>query len=100
MNTVGRKIITIEDPVEYQLTGACQMQVKPKIGFDFAAGLRSILRHDPDVIFITVKANALPLIASAIESFYHDGMYIVSWQNGIDTELEISKKINKKLKLF
>lgn len=52
MNTVGRKIVTIEDPVEYQLTGVCQMQVKPKIGFDFAAGLRSILRHDPDVILV------------------------------------------------
>ena len=48
--------------------------------------------HDPDVIFITVKANALPLIASAIEGFYREGMYIVSWQNGIDTELELSKR--------
>jgi len=52
MNSVERKIITIEDPVEYQLCGACQMQVKPKIGFDFASGLRSILRHDPDVILV------------------------------------------------
>ncbi len=51
--------------------------------------------HDPDVIFITVKANALPLIASAIEGFYHDGMYIVSWQNGIDTELELAKILGK-----
>ena len=47
--------------------------------------------HDPDVIFITVKANALPLIASAIEGFHRECMYIVSWQNGIDTELELSK---------
>jgi 2-dehydropantoate 2-reductase len=51
--------------------------------------------HDPDAIFITVKANALPLIASAIEGFYHDGMYIVSWQNGIDTELELAKILGK-----
>ena len=51
--------------------------------------------HDPDVIFITVKANALPLIASAIEGFYHDGMVIVSWQNGIDTELELAKILGK-----
>ncbi len=51
--------------------------------------------HDPDVIFITVKANALPLIASAIEGFYHEGMYIVSWQNGIDTELELAKILGK-----
>ena len=49
----------------------------------------------PDVIFITVKANALPLIASAIEGFYHDGMYIVSWQNGVDTELELAKILGK-----
>jgi 2-dehydropantoate 2-reductase len=51
--------------------------------------------HDPDVIFITVKAHALPLIASAIEGFYHDGMYVVSWQNGIDTELELAKILGK-----
>jgi 2-dehydropantoate 2-reductase len=51
--------------------------------------------HNPDVIFITVKANALPLIASAIEGFYHDGMYIVSWQNGIDTEFELAKVLDK-----
>ena len=51
--------------------------------------------HDPDAIFITVKANALPLIASAIEGFYHEGMYIVSWQNGIDTELELAKILGK-----
>lgn len=52
--------------------------------------------HPPDVIFITVKANALPLIVSAIEGFYEDGMYVVSWQNGIDTELEISKTLGDK----
>lgn len=46
------KIITIEDPVEYNLQGITQMQVKPKIGFTFASGLRSILRHDPDIIMI------------------------------------------------
>ena len=54
-----------------------------------------LAEHDPDVIFITVKANALPLIASAIEGFYHEGMYIVSWQNGIDTELELAKILGK-----
>ena len=46
------KIITTEDPVEYQLEGINQIQVHPKIGLTFAAGLRSILRHDPDVILI------------------------------------------------
>jgi 2-dehydropantoate 2-reductase len=51
--------------------------------------------HDPDVIIITVKAHALPLIASAIEGFARGGMYVVSWQNGIDTELELSKILGK-----
>jgi len=49
--------------------------------------------HHPEVIFITVKANALPLIASAIEGFYQEGMYVISWQNGIDTELELTKAL-------
>ncbi len=51
--------------------------------------------HDPDVIIITVKANALPLIASSIEGFIREGMYVVSWQNGIDTELELAKSLGK-----
>jgi general secretion pathway protein E/type IV pilus assembly protein PilB len=46
------KIITTEDPVEYQLAGINQIQVHPKIGLTFAASLRSILRHDPDVVLI------------------------------------------------
>ena len=52
--------------------------------------------HSPDVIIVTVKANVLPLISSAIEGFYREGMYIVSWQNGIDTELEIAKVLGRK----
>jgi 2-dehydropantoate 2-reductase len=54
-----------------------------------------LAQYDPEVIFITVKANALPLIASAIEGFYREGMYVISWQNGIDTELELTKAIGK-----
>ncbi|MDA0587803.1 MAG: ATPase, T2SS/T4P/T4SS family [Planctomycetota bacterium] len=46
------KIITVEDPVEYQLDGISQIQVHSRIGLTFAAGLRSILRHDPDIILI------------------------------------------------
>ncbi|XZE44465.1 GspE/PulE family protein [Pirellulaceae bacterium SH467] len=46
------KIITTEDPVEYQLEGISQIQVHPKIGLTFAASLRSILRHDPDVVLV------------------------------------------------
>ncbi|HET7930516.1 MAG TPA: type II secretion system ATPase GspE [Rhodanobacteraceae bacterium] len=52
INTPARKIITVEDPVEYQLEGINQMQVKPAIGLDFAGALRSIVRQDPDVIMI------------------------------------------------
>jgi len=55
-----------------------------------------LANHLPDVIFITVKANVLPLISSAIEGFYREGMYIISWQNGIDTELEIAKVLSRK----
>lgn len=50
----------------------------------------------PDVIFIAVKAPAVPFLASAIESFYREGTYVVSWQNGIDTELAIAESLGKK----
>ena len=52
INDAVRKIITIEDPVEYQLKGVNQIQVSEKAGLTFARGFRSILRHDPDVILI------------------------------------------------
>ncbi len=52
INDSIRKIITIEDPIEYQLKGINQIQVSEKAGLTFARGLRSILRHDPDVILI------------------------------------------------
>ncbi len=52
INTPDVKIITVEDPVEYQLEGINQIQVKPSIGLDFAGALRSIVRQDPDVIMI------------------------------------------------
>ncbi|HJU16492.1 MAG TPA: GspE/PulE family protein [Stellaceae bacterium] len=52
LNTAARKIVTVEDPIEYQLDGINQIQVKPQIGLNFASLLRSILRQDPDVIMI------------------------------------------------
>ena len=52
INTNARKIITIEDPIEYELEGITQIQVLPEIGFDFARGLRSMLRHDPDIMMV------------------------------------------------
>ncbi|GAB4257356.1 MAG: 2-dehydropantoate 2-reductase [Deferrisomatales bacterium] len=62
---------------------------------------RTITRVDaladdpPEVIFITVKATALPLIASAIQGFHREGMYVVSWQNGIDTELVLAESLGR-----
>ena len=52
INTADKNIITIEDPIEYTLSGVGQIQVSPKIGLTFAGGLRSILRQDPDVIMV------------------------------------------------
>ncbi|MGQ9779274.1 MAG: GspE/PulE family protein [Bacillota bacterium] len=52
LDLVGRKVITIEDPVEYELEGVNQMQVNPKVNFGFAQGVRTIVRHDPDVILV------------------------------------------------
>jgi general secretion pathway protein E len=52
LNSVERKVFSIEDPIEYQLQGVNQMQIKPAIGLDFVHCLRAILRQDPDVIMI------------------------------------------------
>ncbi|MBI4341366.1 MAG: type II/IV secretion system protein [Candidatus Omnitrophica bacterium] len=52
LNTPERKIITIENPIEYELKGLTQIPVAPKLGFSFMEGLRSMLRHDPDVMMV------------------------------------------------
>jgi general secretion pathway protein E len=52
INQTDKKIVTLEDPVEYQIGGVNQIQVKPQIGLTFAAGLRHIVRQDPDVIMV------------------------------------------------
>jgi general secretion pathway protein E len=52
IHTVDKNIITVEDPIEYQLKGIGQVHVNPRIGLTFASGLRSILRQDPDVIMV------------------------------------------------
>jgi len=52
LNTPDRKIITIENPIEYELKGLTQIPVAPKLGFSFMEGLRSMLRHDPDVMMV------------------------------------------------
>ena len=52
LNTADVNIVTVEDPVEYQMAGVNQVQVKPEIGLTFAGGLRSILRQDPDIVMV------------------------------------------------
>jgi len=52
LNETGRKIITIEEPVEIEAAGLVQIEIKPELGWTFASALRSVLRHDPDVIMV------------------------------------------------
>jgi type IV pilus assembly protein PilB len=69
VNTPEKTIITVEDPVEYELTGVKQVQVNPKTGLTFSAGLRSMVRADPDVIMVGEvrdKDTALIAIESAL----------------------------------
>ncbi|MFT7557467.1 MAG: type II secretory ATPase GspE/PulE/Tfp pilus assembly ATPase PilB-like protein [Planctomycetota bacterium] len=52
VDRIGKNVISLEDPIEYNIEGVSQSQVHPEIGYDFATGLRSILRQDPDVIMV------------------------------------------------
>lgn len=52
LNTIDTKILTVEDPVEYDIDGLCQVQVRSEVGLTFAAALRSFLRQDPDIILV------------------------------------------------
>lgn len=52
INSIDKRIITVEDPIEYEMEGVNQVQIRPEIGFTFAMGLRHILRQDPDVIMV------------------------------------------------
>jgi type II secretory ATPase GspE/PulE/Tfp pilus assembly ATPase PilB-like protein len=64
LNTADVNIITVEDPVEYQLGGINQVQAKPEVGLTFASGLRSILRQDPDIVMIgEIRDNETASIA-------------------------------------
>jgi len=67
LNGPARKLLTIEDPVEYALPGVHQMQVRPRIGLEFANVLRSVLRHDPDVIMVG-EIRDLDTAAMAIQA--------------------------------
>jgi len=67
LNLPDKKIITVEDPVEYQLSGVNQIQVKAKIGLTFASGLRSIVRQDPDIMMVG-EIRDLETVEIAIQS--------------------------------
>jgi len=58
--------------------------------------INELANEPPDLIFVSVKATALPLISSAIESFHQPGTYVISWQNGIDTELILAEHLGAK----
>ena len=60
LNTPTRKILTIEDPVEYEIPGINQSQVKPSIGLTFATAMRAFVRQDPDVIMVGEVRDARP----------------------------------------
>ena len=67
IDSVAKNVITVEDPVEYQFARVGQMQVHPKIGLDFAAGLRAILRQDPDIIMVG-EIRDLETLVMAVQS--------------------------------
>jgi general secretion pathway protein E len=60
LNTPSRKILTVEDPVEYEIAGINQSQVKPAIGLTFASALRAFVRQDPDVIMVGDRGSPPP----------------------------------------
>jgi len=95
--------VTLCDIIPELVQPAIQPGIKIQGAENFQAGVtRTCTQVDeladskPDIIVVASKANAVPLIASAIESFYHDGMYVISWQNGIDTEREIANVLGAK----
>src|SRR5262249_10130518 len=65
LNTDDRKILTIEDPIEYVIEGINQAQVKPEIGYTFASALRSFLRQDPDVMLVGEMRDLAPAEVAA-----------------------------------
>ncbi len=73
INSMEKNIITIEDPVEYELKGVGQIQVNPKTELTFARGLRSVLRHDPDIIMVgeirDLETVEIAIQASLVEPF-------------------------------
>lgn len=98
LNSPERNIVTLEDPVEYQLAHINQVQVNPKVGLTFAKGLRSILRQDPDVIMvgeIRDQETAEIAIQSALT-----GHLVLSTLHTNDAPSAITRLINMKVEPF
>lgn len=86
LNDVSKNIVTIEDPVEYYFKGISQMQVNSKIGFDFASGLRSILRQDPDIILVgEIRDNETAEISTRAALTGHIVLSTIHTNNAVGT---------------
>lgn len=85
VDTARDRGIVIEGSVnlEQKISGTCYQ-------------MEDLIAAEPDAIFICVKAQALPLISSALGDLYQEGISIVSWQNGIDTEYELARLLGKR----
>ncbi len=75
------------------LAGVDQFQVRVA---NTQTRIDALAADPPEVVIVTVKATALPIIASALEGIIEEGRYVVSWQNGIDTELVLAERLGKK----
>jgi type IV pilus assembly protein PilB len=98
INKPERTLITIEDPVEYELEGIKQIQVNPKIGLDFATGLRSMMRADPDVMMvgeIRDRETAQIAIQSALT-----GHLVLSTLHTTDAPLSVARLIEMGIEPF
>ena len=98
LNTIEKNIITIEDPVEYELEGIKQIQVNPKIGLDFATGLRSMMRADPDVMMvgeIRDRETAQIAIQSALT-----GHLVLSTLHTTDAPMSVARLIEMGIEPF
>jgi general secretion pathway protein E/type IV pilus assembly protein PilB len=97
-NDARRKIITIEDPIEYQLEGVSQIQVREDIGLSFATGLRSVLRHDPDVVLIGEIRDA-PTAEIAVRAA-QTGHLVFSTLHTNDSVSAVTRLIEMKIEPF
>ncbi len=97
-NDTTRKIITIEDPVEYQLEGVNQIQVREDIGLTFASGLRSVLRHDPDIVLIGEirDANTAEIAVRASQT----GHLVLSTLHTNDSISAVTRLLEMKIEPF